>query len=82
MTQALVIQELTPRQLEIIGLIASGNSEKQAAQLLSISPVTVHKHITNACEKTGINNRTRLIVAWARWQTIQEINKFLLDSSR
>lgn len=76
------IENLTPRQLEIIGLIASGNSEKQAAKLLSISPFTVHKHITNACVKTGLDNRTRLIVAWARWQTIQEINNHLLDLSR
>lgn len=82
MTQARTIQELTPRELEVIGVIATGQSEKQTAKLLSISPLTVHKHITNACEKTGLNNRTRLIVAWARWQTIQEINKFLLDSSR
>lgn len=76
------ISRLTPRQLEIIGLIAQGHSEKQTAHLLSISAATIHKHITNACEKTGINNRTRLIVAWARWQTIQEITKILLDPSR
>ncbi len=76
------IEKLTPRELEIIGIIATGQSEKQTAQLLSIRPVTVHKHITNAVEKTGLKNRIRLIVAWARWQTIQELNKYLLDLSR
>lgn len=82
MVQAKTIQELTPRELEVIGVIATGQSEKQAAALLSIKPVTVHKHIINACEKTGLNNRTRLLVAWARWQTIQEMSKILLDLSR
>lgn len=82
MMQAANIQNLTPRQSEIIGLIAQGKSNKQAATLLSISTETVRAHIVHACKKINVENRIQLIVAWVRWQTIQEINNHLLDLSR
>lgn len=64
------ISILTPRQLEVLGIIAQGNSEKQTAQLLSISRYTVHKHITKAQAKLRLN-RIQLIVAFAQWQVTE-----------
>jgi len=64
------ISILTPRQLEVLGIIAQGNSEKQTAQLLSISRYTVHKHITKAQAKLRMN-RIQLIVAFAQWQVMK-----------
>ena len=64
------ISILTPRQLEVLGIIAQGNSEKQTAQLLSISRYTVHKHITKAQAKLRMN-RIQLIVAFAQWQVME-----------
>lgn len=61
-----MIQTLTPRQLEIIALLAEGKSNKQVASLLSISMDTVRKHIIRACGKLALENRIQLIVAWAR----------------
>lgn len=75
------VSQLTPRQLEIIGVIAQGYTEKQAAILLSISPATIHKHMSKAYERTGLDSRIRLIVAFAKWQERQEIIS-LLDPSR
>lgn len=75
------ISALTPRQLEVIEIVAQGKSEKQTAKILSISPNTVHAHMAKACRKTGIDNRICLIVAFAKWQERQEILA-LLNPSR
>lgn len=64
------IHSLTPRQLEVIAVIAEGNSEKQTARILSISRETVHKHITKSCAKLSVN-RIQLIVAFAKWQVVE-----------
>ncbi len=64
------IPQLTPRQIEIIGIVAQGKSEKQTARILSISRNTVHKHITNAQAKLRLN-RVQLIVAFAQWQVTE-----------
>jgi len=64
------ISRLTPRQLEVIGIIATGKSEKQTGLLLSISRSTVHKHITNAQAKLKLN-RTQLIVSFVQWKVME-----------
>ena len=64
------INKLTPRQIEIIGIVAQGKSEKQTSRILSISRNTVHKHITNAQAKLRLN-RIQLIVAFAQWQVTE-----------
>ena len=64
------IPSLTPRQIEVIGIVAQGKSEKQTARILSISRSTVHKHITNAQAKLRLN-RVQLIVAFAQWQVME-----------
>ena len=75
------IESLTPRQSEIVSLIAQGKSNKQTATLLSISTETVRAHIVHACKKISVENRIQLIVAFAKWQERQEILS-LLNSSR
>jgi len=62
---------LSPRQMEVIAIIADGKSEKQTGLLLSISRDTVHRHIVNACRRNNYN-RIQLIVAFAKWQAIEE----------
>jgi len=64
------ISILTPRQMEVLEIIAQGKSEKQTAQLLSISRFTVHKHVTKAQSKLQMN-RIQLIVAFAQWQVTE-----------
>lgn len=64
------ILNLTPRQMEVISVVAQGNSEKQTARILSISRETVHKHMTKAQTRLGLN-RIQLIVAFAQWQVTE-----------
>lgn len=46
---------LTPRELEILRLLASGCSYWQAAMRLGISPHTVVSHIKNAYRKLDVH---------------------------
>jgi DNA-binding NarL/FixJ family response regulator len=51
---------LTPRESEIVKLIAEGLSAKQIAETLFISQKTVDRHRTNVLEKLGLNDRVGL----------------------
>ena len=54
---------LTPRELEIAGLIAGGRSNKAIAAELVISPATVARHVANIMAKLGFRSRAQ-IAAW------------------
>ena len=53
--------ELTKREYEILGLVASGKTNKELAETLFISIKTVETHKTNILEKLGLKNTTELI---------------------
>lgn len=52
---------VSPREKEIIQLLAEGYSSKEIAERLVISPSTVHTHRSNLMTKLGLNNRRELI---------------------
>ncbi|MGH3171018.1 MAG: LuxR C-terminal-related transcriptional regulator, partial [Trebonia sp.] len=54
---------LTPREMEIAALVASGRSNKAIAGELFISPATVARHIANIMHKLGFSTRTQ-IATW------------------
>lgn len=49
-----LIERLTPRQREIVQLIAEGHSTKEIAQILNISVKTVETHRAQLMERLGI----------------------------
>jgi DNA-binding NarL/FixJ family response regulator len=51
---------LTPRESEIVKLIAEGNSSREIAELLVISDKTVERHRANVLEKLGMRDRVDL----------------------
>jgi two-component system response regulator NreC len=55
------IEELTPRQREILALIAEGLTNQQIADKLVLSPYTVATHRQNIMEKLGLHNRVELV---------------------
>jgi two-component system response regulator NreC len=52
---------LSPREKEILQLLAEGYSNKEIAEKLVISPSTVHSHRGNLLDKLGLGNRRDLI---------------------
>ena len=48
---------LTPRELEVVTLIADGRSGPEIAALLDISPRTVERHRANVLDKLGLRDR-------------------------
>ncbi len=51
---------LTPRETEILRLLAHGRSNQQIADELVLSVRTVERHIGNIYGKLGVGNRTEL----------------------
>jgi len=51
---------LTPRETEIVKLIAEAHSSKEIAELLVISPKTVERHRANILQKLGMSDRVEL----------------------
>jgi DNA-binding CsgD family transcriptional regulator len=49
---------LTQRETEVISLAAEGRTNREIADLLGISPLTVRKHLEHAYPKLGVGNRT------------------------
>ncbi len=53
---------LTPREREVLRLLADGLSDREVAGRLMISPKTVEKHVGAALRKTGTPSRTAAVV--------------------
>jgi len=57
-----LLEPLSPREREILHLIASGASNQEIAETLVIAPNTVKRHIGNILAKLGVSNRTQALV--------------------
>jgi DNA-binding NarL/FixJ family response regulator len=53
---------LTERQIDVLKLIATGESNKQVARELDLSPATIKAHIAAAIAALGAVNRTEAVV--------------------
>jgi DNA-binding NarL/FixJ family response regulator len=53
---------LTPREIEILKLLAAGMANKQIAYKLKISEKTVRNHVSNTYEKLGIYDRSQAVL--------------------
>jgi LuxR family transcriptional regulator, maltose regulon positive regulatory protein len=52
------LPELTPREREVLGLLAEGLTNRQIAERLVVSEHTVHRHVTNILRKLDLPSRT------------------------
>lgn len=58
--------ELTPRELDILKLIAEGLSNKEIAAKLYLSEGTVRNYVTNLLEKLELRDRTQLAIFYIK----------------
>lgn len=54
------VTPISPRETEVVKLVAEGHSSKAIAEILSISEKTVERHRSNIFEKLGLSDRVAL----------------------
>ena len=64
-------EDLTPREIEVLRKIATGNRNRDIAEILFISEETVKVHIKHIMEKLGARDRTQAIAIALRRGIIQ-----------
>ena len=62
-------ERLTPREREILRLIAQHRQSKEIARLLRLSPKTVEMHVLSARRRVGGLNRRDAALAFIAWET-------------
>ena len=63
------ITQLTPREREVLGLMAQGKSNAEIQASLVLTPGAVNKHVANVftkLEPTEPNRRVRAVLVWLR----------------
>lgn len=55
-------ESLSEREREILQLVAEGHSNKQVADLLSVSPATVETHRAHILQKLDVHNTAELVL--------------------
>lgn len=58
--------ELTPRELEVLRLVAQGLSDAEIAERLVVSPHTVHRHVANVRTKLRLPSRAAAVAYASR----------------
>jgi LuxR family transcriptional regulator, maltose regulon positive regulatory protein len=56
-----LVEPLTARELEVLGLLAVGRSNQRIAEELVVSLDTVKKHVSHLMDKLGVANRTEAV---------------------
>jgi two-component system, NarL family, sensor kinase len=60
-----VVQDLTPKETEVLGLIAKGLTNKAIAKALNIAEKTVKTHVSSVLSKLNLKSRTAAAL-WAK----------------
>lgn len=75
--------DLTPREREVLALVAQGRSSAQIANELVISPRTVGTHIQHILAKLGVENRTQAAAVAHRAGLVEpDVAGHLLEKAR
>ncbi len=68
---SILVESLTEREMEVLGLLAQRMSNKEIAALMFISPATAKRHTSNIYQKLGVKNRREAVTRAAALDLIQ-----------
>jgi DNA-binding CsgD family transcriptional regulator len=57
---------LSPRERDVLALVAEGKTNGEVGSALGLSPRTVGKHLEHVFEKFGVHTRTAAAAIWLR----------------
>ena len=57
-----LLEDFTPREVEVLGLLVRGKTNKEIAKSLSISRATAKVHVRHIIAKLGVSDRTQAVV--------------------
>ncbi len=60
--EAVAFRELSPREMEVLELVAQGRSNKEIGQALHLSEITVRNYVSNMLTKLHLHNRIELAI--------------------
>jgi DNA-binding NarL/FixJ family response regulator len=66
-----LVAEFTPRELDVLRLLADGHNTHELANLLGIAPHTVEWHVTHVIEKLRVHSKLQAVIAAARLGLIE-----------
>ena len=66
-----LIAEFTPRELDVLRLLAEGHDTQALARRLGIAPHTVEWHVTHVIEKLRVHSKLQAVIAAARLGLIE-----------
>ncbi len=55
-------RQLTPREYEVLTLVARGHTNREIARTLQLAESTVKVHMRNMCRLIGLRNRVELAI--------------------
>lgn len=66
-----LLAEFTPRELDVLRLLADGHDTQTLARRLGIAPHTVEWHVTHVIEKLRVHSKLQAVIAAARLGLIE-----------
>jgi DNA-binding NarL/FixJ family response regulator len=67
---ALPVHSLTTRELDVVRLVAEGMSNREIAERLELSPLTVKSHLGRIARKLGVGDRAHIVALACRGQVL------------
>lgn len=65
------LERLTPREMEILQLMAEGRSSQRIAGTLGMSPHTLRTHVQNVLTKLGVHSKLEALVAAIKHEKVR-----------
>ena len=76
------LEALTPRELQVLALVANGATNREIAGTLYLSPHTVKEHTSSLYRKLGVRNlagyNRKLHDATERGETVEQLRQIAL----